>query len=99
MIRKDCIRRTKSLSDIDTAILTQPQYVSSQSDSVSSWQSWEQGSDLDSVGSAIGSQEDIPEDNGGFQHSKSCGNLLSLYENMHPLLYKAVFPLHKVRHN
>ena len=122
MIRKDFVRRTKSLSDIDTAIPTQPQYVSSQSDtwqsweqgsdldsqpqyvssqsdSVSSWQSWEQGSYLDSVGSAIGSQEDIQEDNGGFQHSKSCGNLLSLYENIHPLLYKALLPLHKVRHN
>ena len=99
IIRKDhvTVRRTKSLSDIATAIPIQPQHVPIQSghNSVPAWQSQGQGINLDPIGSAfqtIGSQKDIPEDNGGFQHSKSCGNLLSLYD-IHPLLYKALFPL------
>ena len=99
IIRKDhvTVRRTKSLSDIATAIPIQPQHVPIQSghNSVPAWQSQGQGINLDPIGSAfqtIGSQKDIPEDNGGFQHSKSCGNLLSLYDHIHPLLYKALFP-------
>ena len=80
------------------AIPIQPQHVPIQSghNSVPAWQSQGQGINLDPIGSAfqtIGSQKDIPEDNGGFQHSKSCGNLLSLYDHIHPLLYKALFPL------
>ena len=95
------VRRTKSLSDIATAIPIQPQHVPIQSghNSVPAWQSQGQGINLDPIGSAfqtIGSQKDIPEDNGGFQHSKSCGNLLSLYDHIHPLLYKAVFPLEAI---
>ena len=92
IIRKDhvTVRRTKSLSDIATAIPIQPQHVPIQSghNSVPAWQSQGQGINLDPIGSAfqtIGSQKDIPEDNGGFQHSKSCGNLLSLYDHIHPL--------------
>ena len=90
------VRRTKSLSDIATAIPIQPQHVPIQSghNSVPAWQSQGQGINLDPIGSAfqtIGSQKDFPEDNGGFQHSKSCGNLLSLYDHIHPLLVKALF--------
>ena len=99
IIRKDhvTVRRTKSLSDIATAIPIQPQHVPilSGHNSVPAWQSQGQGINLDPIGSAfqtIGSQKDIPEDNGGFQHSKSCGNLPSLYDHIHPLLYKALFP-------
>ena len=98
IIRKDhvTVRRTKSLSDIATAIPIQPQHVPIQSghNSVPAWQSQGQGINLDPIGSAfqtIGSQKDIPEDNGGFQHSKSCGNLLSLYDHIHPLLYKTLY--------
>ena len=95
------VRRTKSLSDIATAIPIQPQHVPIQSghNSVPAWQSRGQGINLDPIGSAfqtIGSQKDIPEDNGGFQHSKSCGNLLSLYDHIHPLLYEALFPPHEL---
>ena len=104
IIRKDhvTVRRTKSLSDIATAIPIQPQHVPIQSghNSVPAWQSQGQGINLDPIGSAfqtIGSQKDIPEDNGGFQHSKSCGNLLSLYDHIHPLLYKALFPPRRIR--
>ena len=104
IIRKDhvTVRRTKSLSDIATAIPIQPQHVPIQSghNSVPAWQSQGQGINLDPIGSAfqtIGSQKDIPEDNGSFQHSKSCGNLLSLYDHIHPLLYKALFPLHQIK--
>ena len=104
IIRKDhvTVRRTKSLSDIATAIPIQPQHVPIQSGhiSVPAWQSQGQGINLDPIGSAfqtIGSQKDIPEDNGGFQHSKSCGNLLSLYDHIHPLLYKALFPPRIIR--
>ena len=103
IIRKDhvTVRRTKSLSDIATAIPVQPQHVPIQSghDSVPAWQSQGQGINLDPIGSALqttGSQKDIPEDNGGFQHSKSCGNLLSLYDHVHPLLYDALFPLEEI---
>ena len=81
IIRKDhvTVRRTKSLSDIATAIPIQPQHVPIQSghNSVPAWQSQGQGINLDPIGSAfqtIGSQKDIPEDNSGFKHSKSCGN-------------------------
>ena len=92
IIRKDhvTVRRTKSLSDIATAIPIQPQHVPIQSghNSVPAWQSQGQGINLDPIGSAF-----LPEDNGGFQHSKSCGNLLSLYDHIHPLLYKTLFPL------
>ena len=105
IIRKDhvTVRRTKSLSDIATAIPIQPQHVPIQSghNSVPAWQSQGQGINLDPIGSAfqtIGSQKDIPEDNGGFQHSMSCGNLLSLYDHIHPLLYKALFPPRIIRH-
>ena len=105
IIRKDyvTVRRTKSLSDIATAIPIQPQHVPIQSghNSVPAWQSQGQGINLDPIGSAfqtIGSQKDIPEDNGGFQHSKSCGNLLSLYDHIHPLLYKELFPPRIIRH-
>ena len=105
IIRKDhvTVRRTKSLSDIATAIPIQPQHVPIQSghNSVPAWQSQGQGINLDPIGSAfqtIGSQKDIPEDNSGFQHSKSCGNLLSLYDHIHPLLYKALFPPDIIRH-
>ena len=101
--RKDhvTVRRTKSLSDIATAIPIQPQHVPIQSghNSVPAWQSQGQGINLDPIGSAfqtIGSQKDIPEDNGSFQHSKSCGNLLSLYDHIHPLLYKTLFPLEEI---
>ena len=104
IIRKDhvTVRRTKSLSDIATAIPIQPQHVPIQSghNSVPAWQSQGQGINLDPIGSAfqtIGNQKDIPEDNGCFQHSKSCGNLLSLYDHIHPLLYKALFPPHRIR--
>ena len=97
IIRKDhvTVRKTKSLSDIATAIPIQPQHVPIQSghNSVPARQSQGQGINLDPIGSAfqtIGSQKGIPEDNGGFQHSKSCGNLLSLYDHIHPLLYKAL---------
>ena len=97
IIRKDhvTVRRTKSLSDIATAIPIQTQHVPIQSrhNSVPAWQSQGQGINLDPIGSAfrtIRSQKGIPEDNGGFQHSKSCGNLLSLYDHIHPLLYKAL---------
>ena len=100
IILKDDVtaRRTKSLSDIATAIPIQPQHVPIQSghNSVPAWQSQGQGINLHPIGSAfqtIGSQKDIPEDNGGFQHSKSCGNLLSLYDHIHPLLYEALFAL------
>ena len=106
IIRKDhvTVRRTKSLSDIATAIPIQPQHVPIQSghNSVPAWQSQGQAINLDPIGSAfqtIGSQKDIPEDNGGFQHSKSCGNLLSLYDHIHPLLYKALFPPDIIRRN
>ena len=104
IIHKDhvTVRRTKSLSDIATAIPIQPQHVPIQSghNSVPAWQSHGQGINLDPIGSAfqtIGSQKDIPEDNGGFQHSKSCGNLLSLYDHIHPLLYKALFSPRRIR--
>ena len=104
IIRKDhvTVRRTKSLSDIATAIPIQTQHVPIQSghNSVPAWQSQGQGINLDPIGSAfqtIGSQKDIPEDNGGFQHSKSCGNLLSLYDHIHPLLCKALFPLEEIK--
>ena len=104
IIRKDhvTVRRTKSLSDIATAIPIQPQHVPIQSghNSVPAWQSQGQGINLDPIGSAfqtIGSQKDIPEDNGGFQHSKSCGNLLSLYDHIHPLLYKELFSPYRIR--
>ena len=104
IIRKDhvTVRRTKSLSDIATSIPIQPQHVPIQSghNSVPAWQSQGQGINLDPIGSAfqtIGSQKDIPEDNGGFQHSKSCGNLLSLYDHIHPLLYKELFFPHRIR--
>ena len=104
IIRKDhvTVRRTKSLYDIATAIPIQPQHVPIQSGhiSVPAWQSQGQGINLDPIGSAfqtIGSQKDIPEDNGGFQHSKSCGNLLSLYDHIHTLLYKVLFSPHRIR--
>ena len=92
------VRKTKSLSDIATAIPIQPQHVPIQSghNSVPAWQSQGQGINLDPIGSAfqtIGSQKD----NGGFQHSKSCGNLLSLYDHIHPLLYKVLFSPHRIR--
>ena len=102
MISKDhvTVRRSKSLSDIATAIPILPQHVPIQSgpNSVPAWQS--QGQDsiwTHALGSAFQSQKDIPEDNGGFQHSKSCGNLLSLYDHIHPLLYKALFPLKYIK--
>ena len=105
IIRKDhvTLRRTQSLSDIATTIPIQPQHVPIQSghNSVPAWQSQGQGINMDPIGSAfqtIGSQKDIPEDNGGFQHSKSCGNLLSLYDHIHPLLYKELFPPRIIRH-
>ena len=105
IIRKDhvTVRRTKSLSDIATAIPIQPQHVPIQSghNSVPAWQSQGQGINLDPIGSAFqttGSQKDIPKDNGGYQHSKSCGNLPSLYDHIHPLLYKAVFTPRRIRH-
>ena len=96
IIRKDHVTTT-SLSDIATAIPIQPQHVPIQSghNSVPAWQSQGQGINLDPIGSAfqtIGSLMDIPEDNGGFQHSMSCGNLPSLYDHIHPLLYEALFP-------
>ena len=104
IIRKDhvSVRRTKSLSDIATAIPIQPQHVPilSGHNSVPAWQSQGQGINLDPIGitfQTIGSQKDIPEDNGGFQHSKSCENLLSLYDHIHPLLYKVLFPPYRIR--
>ena len=85
------VRRTKSLSDIATAIPLQPPNL------VQQWQyDWRVDYD-DRMGYFYAHLskkfEDIQtEYNDGFQHIRSCENLLTLYDHVHPLLYKALFP-------
>ena len=80
------VRMTKSLSDIATAIPLQPPNL------VRQWQyDWQVDYD-DRMGYYYEDNDIWTEYNDGFQHIRSCENLLTLYDHVHPLLYKALFP-------